>query len=136
MSVSIEFEDFDELATLLNVDISRLPDVVLKVEWDAINNVPMSLSEMRNTLQTLDDITFDNTDDMIDVAISQNMLTDDEANASGFDVDQWVQTHTDELLAVYEARHGLVYGMTDDLYLWYMDQQNRNSTLNYVLFFC
>lgn len=121
MSVSIEFEDFDELATLLNIDISRLPDVVLKVEWDAINNVPMSLSEMRNTLQTLDDITFDNTDDMIDVAISQNMLTDDEANASGFDVDQWVQTHTDELLAVYEARHGLVYGMTDDLYLWYMD---------------
>ena len=122
MSVSVEFDNLEELAEIVDVDISWLPSVVLRDEWDAISGTSMSFDETKATLATLEYATFDNTDEMIDVAIEHGLVTDDEANASGFDVEQWVSDHNDELVDVYETLHDHVYGFTDDEeYIWYLD---------------
>lgn len=122
MSVSIEFESLEELAEVVDVDISHLPSVVLRDEWDAISDTNMSFAEAKATLDSLEYATFDNTDEMIDVAIERGLVTDDEANASDFDVEQWVSDHSDQLLDVYETLHDHVYGFTDDeAYIWFLD---------------
>lgn len=118
MSIKVEVSTLTELFGLVGLSEPDLPDFVSNAFYDAYDGVNVTVDEISAIAHEMDEVSFDNSDDMTDLAIAKGLATEETFN----DVDpvEWIVEHEDELLDLYSADYDTVYGFTNDhAYIYY-----------------
>jgi hypothetical protein len=120
MSIKIEVSTLEEALELAGFRMPDLPDFVIDTVSKSYEYLTIGVEEISDIARELDSIEFDNGDDIIDLAISKGLVT--EETFEDIDVAEWITDNADTITDLYGADYSEVYGFTNDYaYIYYRD---------------